>query len=159
MEHMDNAAVWQIGIIVPDAKKSAEKAAEIFGVPLSSKGAFGTHGGYEHCGTKYNGKPTDGSGMGYCFMMGSVEVEFIQPIGDEPSTWLDFLKKNPKGGIHHIAWRVKDSDETTKFLAGKGVEKIAEGIWETGRYTYYDAKELGIFMEALQFSDERKLTD
>ena len=159
MKNLGNAVVWQIGIIVPDVKKAAEKASDIFGISPSSMGPFGVHGGYAHCNTKYYGKPSDGSGINCCFSMGQIEIEFIEPVGDEPSTWLDFLKKNPKGGIHHIAWRVKDSDETTEFLASKGVEKIAEGVWETGRFTYYDAQNLGIFIEALEFFDDRKLTD
>jgi methylmalonyl-CoA/ethylmalonyl-CoA epimerase len=153
---LDSSVVWQIGIVVPDAKKAAEKASQIFGIELNREGAFGRIGGYEHCNTKYYGEDTDGSGYGYCFIMGSVEVEFIQPIGDGPSSWRDFLNTHPNGGVHHLAWKVKDSDKTTELLKEYGVVKKQEGWWETGRYTYYDAKELGIIMEALEFFDDKK---
>lgn len=87
--------------------------------------------------------------------MGQVDVEFIEPVGDEPSIWLDYLKDHPNGGIHHLAWNVKGTDKYTEFLAGLDTPKLAEGVWETGRYTYYDTKEMGFFMEILErFNEE-----
>ncbi len=159
MDKITANPIWQIGIVVADAKAAAEKAMRLFGLQLDHEGAFGTHGGYEHCNTHYKGKPTDGSGYGYCLKMGETEVEFIQPVGDEPSIWGDFLKAHPNGGIHHIAWRVKDTEETTRFLHEAGIEKLGDGVWETGKYTYYDGAGLGFTMEALEFYDERKMTD
>ena len=158
MKHLDFPGVWQIGVIVPDAKKAAEKAIKIFGVePEYSE--FGTHSGYEHCNTRYYGEPTDGSGCNYCFKLGAVEFEFITPIGDpsEKSTWRDFLNEHPKGGIHHIAWRTENTEEATKLMESEGLPKIQEGWWATGRYTYFDAiEDMGMTMELLQFFDEKE---
>lgn len=153
IDKMKDPAIIQIGIVVPDAKTAADKASRIFGIPIVEESYFGTHGGYEHCNTQYMGKPTDGSGHNYLLKMGQVDVEFIEPVGDEPSIWKDYLVDHPKGGIHHMAWLVRDTEKYTEFLASQDTPKIAEGVWETGRYTYYDTKEMGFFMEALEYFD------
>jgi methylmalonyl-CoA/ethylmalonyl-CoA epimerase len=159
MEKFDTPAVCQIGVIVPDAKKAAEKACQILGLEMVEISRFGKHGGYEHCNTKFHGEPTDGSGKNYCFKMGAIEVEFIEPVGDEPSTWKEFLDEHPNGGIHHIAWPVSDSDKIAEFMKSIGIEKLQEGCWETGRYTYYDVKDMGMIMETLEFFDAPKSED
>jgi len=147
MKKMDDNAVLHIGVVVPDAKKAAEYPARVFGIPLKSEGPFGKLSGYGQCNTRYMGKPTDGCGYNYVFSMGSVEIEYIQPV-DGPSTWQDYLNEHPKGGVHHIAWLVKDTDETAKFLEGEKAPKIAEGQWDTGRYAYFDTADvLGFLLE------------
>ena len=56
--------------------------------------------------------------------VGSIPIEFVQPIGGEASTYKEFL--NRKGeGIHHIAFAVDDLEKETKELLDRGVSLIA----------------------------------
>ena len=51
---------------------------------------------------------------------GDTCFEVIAPIGEQKSTYSEFLSKNPTGGLHHIAYYSDDFDKTLAMLAKEG---------------------------------------
>ena len=51
---------------------------------------------------------------------GNTCVEIITPIGEQQSTYSEFLGRNPSGGLHHIAYFSEDFDQTLAMLAAEG---------------------------------------
>ncbi len=58
------------------------------------------------------------------FLVGEVKIELIQPTHPD-SPIRKFLEKRGEG-MHHIAFRVENIDESLKELSGKGVNLIDE---------------------------------
>ena len=58
------------------------------------------------------------------FLAGRVKIELVQPTNPE-STVGKFIEKRGEG-IHHIAFRVENIDESLKELSEKGVNLIDE---------------------------------
>jgi catechol 2,3-dioxygenase-like lactoylglutathione lyase family enzyme len=46
--------------------------------------------------------------------------EIISPVGEQQSTYSEFLRKNPTGGLHHIAYYSDDFAATLASLADAG---------------------------------------
>ncbi len=51
---------------------------------------------------------------------GNTCFEIITPIGEQQSTYSEFLGRNPSGGLHHIAYFSEDFDQTLAMLAAEG---------------------------------------
>jgi len=51
---------------------------------------------------------------------GNTCFEIITPIGEQQSTYSEFLGRNPAGGLHHIAYFSDDFDKTLAMLAAEG---------------------------------------
>lgn len=51
---------------------------------------------------------------------GDTCFEIITPIGEQKSTYSEFLSRNPTGGLHHIAYYSHDFDKTLTMLAAEG---------------------------------------
>ncbi len=138
----------QIAVIVKDVEKAKVNWARLLNteVPETCDG-----GPYEITKCEYMGKPSKFAGCKMAFFeLGNIQYEIIQPYG-EPSTWNDFLQETG-GGIHHMAFSVKDIDATTKKCEEFGMKLTQKGIYNdaSGAYAYFDAKEdLGCFIELL----------
>ncbi|MBO4752031.1 MAG: methylmalonyl-CoA epimerase [Bacteroidales bacterium] len=58
------------------------------------------------------------------FKIGEVKIELLEPTCPE-STIASFIEKNGgKGGMHHIAFAVENTDQALKDAEGKGVRLI-----------------------------------
>jgi len=81
----------------------------------------------------------------------NMQLELIQPNG-EKSTWQDFL--DTKGeGIHHIAFKVKDTEAILETCREKGIKCVQQGKYgdASGEYAYLDAvKDLKCIVETLE---------
>lgn len=147
MNHLENNVVVQIGIVVRDVERTAERYAEVFGIPkpeivLIAADSFAN--------TRYRGQPSNAHGKAAFFDMGSVQLELIEPVG-APSTWEEFLRIHGEG-IHHIAFRVEQFDEAKAFLEAHGMPVVQSGGWEGGQYAYIDSvSPLGAMLELLKF--------
>jgi methylmalonyl-CoA/ethylmalonyl-CoA epimerase len=140
--------VTQVGMLVNDVDKTAEKFAKFFGV---EKPEIVTTDALEIAQTEYNGKPTQARSRIAFFKIGeNFELEIIEP-DKFPSVWRDMLDKNGEG-FHHIAFRVEGMKEMTDRLSQIGMTIVQKGEYTGGRYAYIDSiKELKMMIELLEF--------
>lgn len=52
--------------------------------------------------------------------LSNVKLELLTPLG-ENSPIAGYLAKNPKGGLHHLCFEVKDVEGSTQILEASGV--------------------------------------
>lgn len=156
MDKMDTSIVWQIGIVVKDVEETTKKIKEIFGFDQTAKVGMNGGAAYAEANVSYYGQPVDGSFRGAFYDFGSVEIEFMSPAGEGSSVWQDWLEQHGNS-IHHIAWKVADTDKTKEYLESKGIKLMQRGNWPAGTYAYYDALDsIGMIIETLEFDEERK---
>jgi catechol 2,3-dioxygenase-like lactoylglutathione lyase family enzyme len=138
--------ICQIGLIVRDIERSIEAYSQVFGLP---KPDIIITDPPEIAKTKYKGEPTNAQAKLAFFDMGQVSLELIEPIGG-PSTWQEFLDEAGEG-VHHIAFRIKGTEQVTAFLAEKGIDVTQQGHYTGGMYTYMNsAPVLGTILELLE---------
>jgi methylmalonyl-CoA/ethylmalonyl-CoA epimerase len=141
--------VCQVGLIVRDIERSAEIYSQVFGLP---KPRIIVTDEYEKTKATYRGEPTNARAKLAFFDMGQVSLELIEPIGS-PSTWQEFLDENGEG-VHHIAFRIKGTDDVLAFLESKEIGVLQQGHYTGGMYTYVDsAPALGTILELLENFD------
>jgi catechol 2,3-dioxygenase-like lactoylglutathione lyase family enzyme len=143
-----NNVVCQVGLIVNDIEAMARKYCEVFGVEMPP--IIQTLG-YEVTKTTYQGAACDATAKLAFFNMGQVQIELIEPDA-QSSVWRDYLNEHGEG-VHHIAFMVKDTDGTVKFLEDHGIGVLQQGLYSdaSGMYTYVDsAPALGVMLELLQ---------
>jgi hypothetical protein len=88
--------------------------------------------------------------------IGSLNVEFVEPLEGGVSCYSTFLDRNPDGGLHHIGCRVTDFDRAMGGLTTAGFEVVQSGRFGSGtRFAYVDARAvLGHYLEVLFFDRE-----
>ena len=98
-----------VGIAVPDIDAAISMYRDMFGVEDITQ-------------------PADlaPQGVTYAFVnLPTGQVELITPYGDM-SPISKFLKNNPKGGMHHLCFEVKDIHEASLMMAEKGMRVLNE---------------------------------
>ena len=138
-------AVAQMAIVVKDIEKARSNWAELLGVegpPISeTETRESTH-------MIFRGKPSNGRAKLCFFKLSNLVLELIQPVGG-PSTWQNFLEESGEG-IHHLAFRVENLDETLGKLREMGIGMEQRGEFKGGGYVYTDSRSsLGAIMEIL----------
>jgi catechol 2,3-dioxygenase-like lactoylglutathione lyase family enzyme len=147
VKNLDSNVIVQIGLIVRDAAKTAQRYADVFGIPVPEVVMIADD---PIANTQFRGGASTAKGRAAFFDLGPVQMELIEPIG-APSTWEEFLRTKGEG-IHHIAVRTRDLGEAGKFLASKGMVTIQSGAWIGGQYAYIDCSgQLGTILELLHF--------
>ncbi len=145
---LGNNAVCQVGLVVRDIQKTAQKYCEILGVEMPP---IVETKGYEISKTMYKGQDCDATAKLAFFNMGQVQIELIEPDA-QSSVWRDYLNENGES-VHHIAFMVEDTDGSVKFLEDHGIGVLQQGLYSdaNGMYTYVDsAPVLGVMLELLQ---------
>lgn len=144
--------VTQIAIVVRDIEQKKRAWAEVFGLPVPEVITTATP---DQTHIQFKGKPTEARAKLAFFEMGNVTVELIEPVGG-PSTWRAFLDRHGEG-VHHIAFKVKNTEETVGFLEGKHIRVEQQGDFVGGKYTYLDAsRPLGVILELLEIDEKAK---
>lgn len=140
----------QVGFIVRDVEQAKRKWAAFLGieVPPTFDG-----GRYEITGTTYRGAPAPYANCLMAFLKtGSddLEIELIEP-NEHPSTWREFLDTHGEG-IHHLAFRVKDSEKMVQLARENGMQPVQRGLYGDGggEYNYLEAPELHCLIETLE---------
>jgi catechol 2,3-dioxygenase-like lactoylglutathione lyase family enzyme len=140
--------ICQVGFIVRDIERTAQKFCEVFGFP---KPPIMVTPGYERAKTTYQGQPSDATAKLAFFNTGQLQIELIEP-DEKPSVWRDFLDAHGEG-VHHIAFRVPDTERATRYLDEHGIPVLQQGLYSdgSGMYTYVDsAPVLGVMLELLE---------
>ncbi len=146
MNMLGTTQVCQIGLVVHDIEKSLDAYCQVFGI---SRPPVRITDEYEISRAAYRGQPTRARAKLAFIDMGQVQIELIEPVG-EPSTWKEAL--DAKGeGVHHIAFRIKDTGQVVKELGTLDMPVAQQGRYTGGMYTYVDSVEkLGVTLELLE---------
>ena len=141
--------VCQVAVVVRDVEAKAKAYADLFGLKVP---AVHLTGPQEESHSRYRGKPTDGRAKLAFIQLENLSLELIEPVGG-PSTWQEFLDAHGEG-VHHIAFRIKDTDGHIAMLAKKGIPLVQRGDFKGGVYSYFDGSEkLGMILELLENRD------
>jgi methylmalonyl-CoA/ethylmalonyl-CoA epimerase len=141
-------ALCQVSLVVRDIERTAQQFSELFGV---ARPQIIATPGHDRSKTTYRGQPSEATAKLAFFNTGQVQIELIEP-STEPSVWREFLDQHGEG-VHHIAFRVEDTESVTERLATSGVSVAQQGLYAdaSGVYTYMDtAPALGTMIELLE---------
>jgi len=144
-----NTKMLHIGIVVRDIEAAREHWATFLGT--ETKPNIVMANGHADNPTEFRGHPSTAKAKLVFFNLENLQVELIEPIGDEPSSWKEFL--DAKGeGVHHIGFRVKGMGEQYLDEYARAGQPVAQhGGWDGGEYGYMDTdKSLGVIVELLE---------
>jgi methylmalonyl-CoA/ethylmalonyl-CoA epimerase len=139
-------ALAQIAIGVRDIDASRRRWAAMLGVDVPD--IVEVEAG-SRVRMTYRGQPSDARVRLAFFDIGGVQLELVEPVGDE-SAWKEGLDKHGEA-VHHLAFWTENMVETAAELYDHGVELIQRGDMGDGQYAYFDATEpLGCVLELLE---------
>ncbi len=146
MAALSSTKLAQVAIVVRDIEAARQRYAALLGVeaPKIIDVASG-----ESTNMTYRGVPSNATCKLAFFDLGGVQLELIQPIGDD-SAWAEGLGEKGER-VHHLAFWTEDMRADKEALAGHGVEMIQRGDMGEGQYAYFDATgPFGTFFELLE---------
>ena len=139
------AEMLHVGVVVRDLDEAVArwKALGFTDIRVSppSKGVDRT----------YHGKPIDVT-LKQAFVHGTRPmIELMEPVGDAPSPWGDYLKEH-REVLHHVAFRVPDTGPELEKYRKLGLEEVASGKWPEGdshwgTFHYVQDPEGGVVIE------------
>ena len=138
-----------IGIVVRDIEKARDHWMKFLGLEKMPETL--TAAGDSKNPTEYRGHPSTAQAKLIFMNLDNLQIELIEPIGDEPSSWREYL--DAKGeGVHHIAFAVQGMGEAyLEKYAEAGFPTAQHGGWATGEYGYMDTLEaLGVTVELIE---------
>jgi hypothetical protein len=137
--------VIQNAFVVNDIHEAMDRWTRIYGV-----GPWFFNPDVKVTAPLYRGQPTT---AGYAMALaqaGSVQIELIQPLDDQPSCYRDLYPKGTEGP-HHIAIFAADYDAEYARYVGLGYEVAFSGSNRDMRFAYIDtSKDLGVMVEILE---------
>ncbi len=72
---------------------------------------------------------------------GALQIELIQQRNDAPSMYRDFLSRESRGGLQHVAYWTETFDADMARLGAEGFEVGQSGrIGVDGRFAYFDTE-------------------
>jgi len=98
-----------IAIAVPKLDAAVAKYRDVLGAKVSEPLALPEHG----VTTVFVELP-------------NTKLELLEPLGDD-SLILNFLKRNPEGGVHHLCFEVDDIQSAKARLEKSGVRILGNG--------------------------------
>lgn len=141
-------AICQVGFIVHDIEASARRFCALFGCEMPK---IVETAAYDVTETTFNGAPSDARAKLAFIDAGAMQIELIQP-DEQPSVWRNHLDEKGEG-VHHIAFRVRDTVQTVARLSEAGIPVVQQGLYSSrdGVYTYVDsASQVGVMLELLE---------
>ena len=145
--------IWQVGVVVRNLDRAVNALMELIGSkdkPLYNQ--VGRILSTDDCGTVYKGDAQSmASCITCCISFENIELEFIQPYGEAPSEWKDFLENHGEG-IHHLGFKIEDVESAQRKFQSEGYEEVQSGRWGEGEYHYFDTKSaVGFAIELMHF--------
>jgi len=136
----------QVAFVTRDIVAAKRRWAEMLGV--SEPEVIVTEPGLA-VNASFQGAPTDAKAKLAFFDLGGVQLELIEPIGEE-SAWYQVLADHGEG-FHHLAFWVEGMDRSKTFLDSRGIPMMQRGDMGDGQYAYFDGREqLGTVLELLE---------
>ena len=65
--------------------------------------------------------------------LSNTNIELLEPLGKN-SPILNFLTKNPSGGVHHLCYEVSNIKESVDYLGKAGYKILGDGIPREGAH-------------------------
>ncbi|TJV46155.1 MAG: hypothetical protein E5Y02_00890 [Mesorhizobium sp.] len=106
----------------------------------------------------YRGKPTPMEFSVAFAYMGDVQIEFIQPIDNEPSIYKEFFDSG-REGFHHVAYWPKEFETACAYLEKNGFSEISSVCMKDGtlNVAYYETPEqIGTIVEIVPLTKDRQ---
>ena len=144
-----NNIMVQVAVAVPDIEAAANRIADIFGMDVPKIYDLSTNI------DKYKGKITKSYVKTCYFPMGQVDLELIQPVGDEIAA-AEFLKKNKGPGIQHISFMVDNLEDACKYIESKGLNVVQITDFSSGLAAFVNIPEIGADIELLEGASKPK---
>jgi hypothetical protein len=123
--------LFQIGYVVPNLGDAMRYFHHKLGVPK-----FLVIENTSLQDQKYLGKAADfRQSIAFCFS-GATQIELIEPLSGV-STYSEFLKAHPEGGVQHLGYRVDDIAAATGAMIEKGYRVVQSGRAGNTRLAYF----------------------
>jgi 4-hydroxyphenylpyruvate dioxygenase-like putative hemolysin len=139
--------IVQVAVAVRDIEKVVRRLADIFGMDepeiVSAEGHTDI----------FRGKKTDSYVKLAYFPMGQVDLELIEPVGDDIAAG-EYLQEHRGNGIQHISFMVDNIDKKIKYYKSKGLELTQITEFPGGRAAFLKIPEIGADIELLEGSDK-----
>jgi hypothetical protein len=142
-----------VGVVVRDIDQTARDNSNRFGLSAITR-RFTLH--IEDA--LYRGKTVTFSAEFGFVELGNAMLELIQPLGNDPSPYLDALQERGEN-THHLAYLVPSIDEHLKKAHKSNASlsvlfdaKLPEWM---GRYVYIDGLVHGVLIELMEFSPQQ----
>lgn len=147
MKTLDDNLIVQVAVAVEDIEKTAKSLADIFGMDVPE--IIDLHENKKEYVNYYKGKKTDSYTKTCYFKMGQLDLELVQPFGDNIEQ-SDFLKDNKGSRIHHIAFNIKNINQKVKKLEEKGLKVVQRTNFPGGVAVLLSFPEIGANLELLE---------
>ncbi len=136
--------VFQIAYVVPDLHAAIRFFKEKLGVPT-----FLVKEDIRIQDQTYLGKPGDFRQSIAFGFAGPMQIELIQPLAGT-SSYSEFLKDHPKGGVQHLGIMVENYDAAVADMNARGFTLVQTGRNGETRFAYFDTDDLtGTLMEVV----------
>jgi len=146
MKINETKRVVQIGILTDDIKNATKLWTKILRLEEEPEIVVS-----ETFNDVFRGKPTSGKFYNVLFNFMNIQIELMEPIGDDLSTWRECLDQHGPQ-IHHFAFQVEDAEADIQEFESLGIPVVQRGdMVGDGVYAYLDGREkLGAIVEFLQ---------
>ncbi|MDR3687768.1 MAG: VOC family protein [Fimbriimonas sp.] len=143
---LSNHKIAQVAIAVQDIERAIEHYSALLGQPRPN--IIETEPGSEVAMT-YRGAPSNARALLAFFDLGGVQLELIQPIGDD-SAWAEGLREGGET-VHHLAFWTENMRADKDALEMQSVPMIQRGDMGEGQYAYFDGRaRFGAMIELLE---------
>jgi 4-hydroxyphenylpyruvate dioxygenase-like putative hemolysin len=137
--------ILQIGVVVRDARQTADQYKDLLGLDDWNVNHVDTRAGV---GRDFHreGRPIQAKARIVWMNIGNVELELIEPQ-DEDSVYAIFLReKGP--GIHHVMFSTPDYQSCAERMARHQISVMAGGELQQTQFQMFDTREtLGLICE------------
>jgi methylmalonyl-CoA/ethylmalonyl-CoA epimerase len=123
--------LFQIGYVVPSLRDAMRYFHNKLGVPKFLVIENTSLSDQEYLGQRADFRQS----IAFCFS-GATQIELIEPLSG-PSTYTEYLKTHPEGGVQHIGYRVDDLDRATAAMLAKGYRVVHSGRAGKTRLAYF----------------------
>ena len=127
---------FQIGYVVPDLKAALAFFKDKLGVAK-----FLVLEDVKLQDQTYMGQPVELRQSIAFGWAGPIQIELIQPLSGT-STYSEYLKKMPGGGIQHVALLVDDYDKGCAEMKQQGFNLVQSGRNGETRFGYFDTERM-----------------
>lgn len=137
--------IVQIGIVVKDARATANRYRDLLGLDDWRFNEVDTLKG-KGSNFRTGNKAIDAKALIAWIPLGSVELELIEPRDDD-SVYAEFLRvKGP--GIHHVMFEAPDYKNCVNHMNSCGISTLASGELQDTRFHLFDTlADLGLICE------------